>query len=79
MLVSRGKGVRTQHTAGKSQKGGRKPKKAETETFVQTDSDTYCVPASPANPTTPKDDTPKKIAGLLQQVDVWNYVEHQID
>ena len=80
MLVSRGKGVRTQHAplCWKITKRGKKTQKSRNRDICS-DSDTYCVPASPANPTTPKDDTPKKIAGLLQQVDVGNYVEHQID
>ena len=71
-------GLNTLLCAEKYQKRGKKTKKSENQD-IHVGSDTYCVPASPANPTTPKDDMPKKIAGLLQQVDVGNYVEHQID
>ena len=72
-------GLNTLLYAGKSQKRGKESPKKSRNQDICSDSDTYCVPASPANPTTPKDDTPKKIAGLLQQVDVGKYVEHQID
>jgi len=81
MLINRDKGARAQHTPlcwKITKKGEENPKKSRNQDTCS-DSDTYCVPASPATPTTPKDDTPKKIAGLLQQVDVGKYVEHQID
>ena len=39
----------------------------------------YGVPTRPANPPTPEDDMPKKIAGPLQNVDVGDNVEHKID
>jgi len=42
-------------------------------------SNAYCVPASPANPATPEAEIGVEIAGVVQQVDVWGNVKHQVD
>jgi hypothetical protein len=62
-----------------TKKGEENPKISRNQDIHLGSETTYCVPAGPANPTAPKDDTPKKIAGLFQQVDVGNYVKHQVD
>jgi len=39
----------------------------------------YCVPVSPADPATPVDEYGVEVRRIAQEVDVWDYVTHQVD